>query len=211
VQELAKQLNGALSRSTAVDVLSWIQAPLLSLLARGEPVAVEDIAAATGKPVETVSRLLPTLPSIELDTDGRVIGAGITLHPTQHRFEVGGKQLYTWCALDTLVFPAIIGQPAHITSPCRTTGAPVRLTVKPDAVSAIDPPTAVVSIVTPSDVSNVRSAFCSNIHFFSSQEAASPWLDQHPTATVLPVTAAFDLGRHLRTAQFARPANSQCC
>jgi len=60
---------------------------------------------------------LASLPSIELDTQGRLIGMGITLNPTPHRFDVEGIHLYTWCALDTLIFPALIGRTANVTSP----------------------------------------------------------------------------------------------
>ncbi|NGW83277.1 organomercurial lyase MerB, partial [Staphylococcus aureus] len=134
--------------------------PLLKMLAEGDPVPVEDIAAETGKPVEEVKQVLQTLPSVELDEQGRVVGYGLTLFPTPHRFEVDGKQLYAWCALDTLMFPALIGRTVHIASPCHGTGKSVRLTVEPDRVVSVEPSTAVVSIVTPDEMASVRSAFC---------------------------------------------------
>ena len=79
--------------------------------------------------------------------------------------EVDGKQLYAWCALDTLMFPALIGRTVHIASPCHGTGKSVRLTVEPDRVVSVEPSTAVVSIVTPDEMASVRSAFCNNVHF----------------------------------------------
>jgi hypothetical protein len=37
----------------------------------------------------------------EYDAHGRVVfGSGLTLRPNPHRFEVDGRTLYTWCALD---------------------------------------------------------------------------------------------------------------
>lgn len=67
--------------------------------------SAEQLAAATGRPVKQIADSLPGLPSIELDEQGRVVGMGITLNPTPHHFEVDGTNLFTWCALDTLIFP----------------------------------------------------------------------------------------------------------
>ena len=52
------------------------------------------------------------------------LGWELTLRPTPHGFNVDGKQLYTWCALDTLFFPAVIGRPARVESPCAATALP---------------------------------------------------------------------------------------
>jgi alkylmercury lyase len=62
-------------------------------------------------------------------------------------------------------------------------------------IKAVDPPSAVVSIVAARDLANLRRLGCHNTHFFSSQEAASRWLERHPEATILPVDDAFRLGR----------------
>ncbi len=170
---------------------------MLQMLAEGEPVTAEHISTATGKPIEEVRQVISTLSNVELDEQDRVVGYGLTLVPTPHRFEVDGKQLYAWCALDTLMFPELIGRTVHIESPCRGTGKPVRLTVEPGRVVSVEPSTSVVSIVTPDDMSSIRSAFCNEVHFFSSPNAAQNWLNQHPGASVLPVGDAFELGHLL--------------
>ncbi|WP_265445083.1 organomercurial lyase MerB [Flexivirga meconopsidis] len=180
------------------------------MLTAGQPVSAEQLAAATGRSVAQIHAALPNLPSIELDAQARVIGMGITLTPTAHRFEVQGTRLYTWCALDTLIFPALIGRTAHVTSSCHATGEPVRLTVSPDHVFDITPADAVVSIVTPDDVSAVRTSFCNEVHFFASPEAAAPWLAEHPGATVLPITDAFALGQGMAANQFTSQPPA-CC
>ncbi|MBY0413186.1 MAG: organomercurial lyase MerB, partial [Bdellovibrionales bacterium] len=177
--------------------MKWLLRPLLQMLARGEPVTIEDIATETGKPAEEVRKVLQSLSSVELDEQSRVVGYGLSLIPTPHRFEVDGKQLYAWCALDTLMFPELIGRSVHIESPCHGTGKSVRLTVEPGRVVSVEPSTSVVSIVSPDDMSSIRSAFCNEVHFFSSPKAAQNWLKQHPGASVLPVKDAFELGRLL--------------
>ncbi|WP_265349038.1 organomercurial lyase, partial [Staphylococcus aureus] len=83
-------------------------------------------------------------------------------------------------ALATLMSPALIGRSVPIASPCHGTGKSVRWTVDPDRVVSDEPSTAVVSIVTPDEMASVRSAFCNNVHFFSSPSAAQDLLNQLP-------------------------------
>src|SRR5829696_475691 len=70
-------------------------------LARGKPVDAARIAGRAGMSASDVLGLLRESPS-EWDSDGRLIGFGLTLRPTKHRFEVDGRVLCTWCAPDTL-------------------------------------------------------------------------------------------------------------
>jgi alkylmercury lyase len=44
---------------------------------------------------------------------------------------------------------------------------------------------------------NIREAFCAYSQFFSSREAAAPWLSQTPSAHLLPIEEAFTLGQKL--------------
>lgn len=173
---------------------TWLWLPLLRLLASGDPVDVIDLAAAAGRPVGDVRRALVAVPDTEYDGSGRIIGQGLTQRSTPHRFEVDGEQLYTWCALDTLIFPAVLGTSARIESSYRGIGTPVRISVDADGVNSVQPATAVLSLVNPADISSVRSTFCNQVHFFASPEEARPWLDAHPEGEILPVAEAYRLG-----------------
>lgn len=95
----------------------------LRLLAHGAPVTVTELAAAAGVDAGDLEET-PIGADIEYDEQGRVLGWGLTLNPTPHRFTVAGHQLYTWCAPDTLVFPAVIGASAHVESECPVPSAP---------------------------------------------------------------------------------------
>ena len=208
--QLATRLTAAFNGGGAASARPWLWRPLLRLLATGGPVSLDQLAAATGHTTGQVREALAAIPDTEYDETGRIVGSGLTLRPTPHRFETGGNTLYTWCALDTLVFPAILGQPAQVTSRCHTTGTPVHLTVEPDQITHVEPATAVVSIVTPDTLESIRSAFCNQVHFFASADAAQPWLERHPGATTLPVTEAFALGRPLSDA-LQGPGQATCC
>lgn len=74
----------------------------------------------------------------------------------------------------------------------------MRLTVDPAAgVTALDPATAVVSIVTPEQVGSVRTEFCNPGRFFATADAACEWQARHPGMNVLSVADAYQASRPL--------------
>lgn len=200
---------------------AWLWLPLLRLLADGEPVSIAQLPTATDRTADEVQNALAAVPDTEYDDQGRIIGQGLTLRPTRHHFEVGGEQLYTWCALDTLIFPQLLDRPVRIESAQRTGSTPVRVSADATGVTSVEPATAVVSLVNPDDLSQIRSAFCNQVHYFASPDEAAPWLERHPEATVIPVAAAFELATTLvesmRTDPFTLPSGTSeqnaasCC
>lgn len=195
VERIGGELARGARTSDGVERISPIFRTITQLLLRARPVTVAEIAAATGRPEAEVSEALDSLAPIERDAEGRVLGLGLTLVPTPHRFRVEGRDLYTWCALDTLTFPSLLGVRAEVESPCQTTGTPVRITVTPDGISSVDPASAAVSVVPIDRAPNIRSAFCDHVHFFRSKEDAGAWLEQHPGGLVVTVAEGFALGR----------------
>ena len=171
---------------------------VLLLLAKGQPVTVEEIATALRISRDDVINVLRQYPDVQYDNEGRITGKGLTLTSTPHRFLVNGHTLFTWCALDALMYPAILQQSVRVESPCVVTNRPVNLTVTPSEVKNVAPVDTVVSIVIPehSEVCcNVRDAFCNHVNFFSSREAASIWLMERPSAFILSVNEAYQIGR----------------
>jgi len=213
LQELAGRITAPL-RTTAGRAFLEIVPPTLDLLAGGKPASPEEIAAAAGKPPEEVRGALDRFPSAEWDEQGRVVGLGLTHQLTPHRLELEGRTLFAWCALDALLFPTLLGRPASIESPCRGTGELVHVEATPAGIEAVEPPSAVVSIVAARDLANFRRVSCNNTHFFSSPEAASRWLEKHPEPTILPAEGAFRLGRLiaeglLNISRSAKPADTE--
>jgi len=208
--DLSGRLNNTLLQNGSLDEARWLFRPLLQLLANGEPVTVEELAASTGRSIDDVRTALAAQSDTELDEQGRIVGYGLTLRPTPHRFVVDGKQLYTWCALDTLIFPAVLGRCAQVESPSHASGEPVRLAVDPDGVTSVEPATAVVSLVTPDATGSIRGAFCNQVHFFATADEATSWLEQHPAASVVPVADAYRLGRPLADAMVDADGRG-CC
>lgn len=192
-QQFAARFVNSLTSAPGLQL--WLVRPLQKLLATGEPVTIAALAAQACRGEEEIRKMLAVMPDTEYDAAGRIIGYGLTFNPTPHRYETGGRTLYTWCALDTLVFPALLDHTAQVTSPCRATKEPVRLTVAPDHVTDIKPATTVVSVVAPDTPTSVRTSFCDQSHFFTNAEAAKDWLIEHPDAQVLPAADALDIGR----------------
>lgn len=192
--DLSDKLFGAPETAGTGDKSRLLRAAV-RLLATAEPIPPAQLAAAAGV-AETDLQQGTAGDDIEYDDHGRVIGWGLTNNPTPHKFTVDGKQLYTWCAPDTLIFPAVIGRSAVIESPCPTTGTIIRLTVDPVAgISNLQPATAVVSIVDPNNVDpqSVRDTLCNPQHFFATADAARDWQSRYPGMRVLPVAEAYTL------------------
>lgn len=187
-------------RSTAVigQVEGLQLAPhAIRLLSDGEPVALEQLAAAAGWSVEAVEAALDAQTSAERDDQGRLVGLGLTLRPTSHHFAVGGRTLLAWCASDALMFPVILGRPGAIDSTCPHTGQAIRIELTPDSVEWVNPPEAVMSAVRPIGLTDVRSSICKHGHFFSSPAAATRWAHDHPDGELYSIEDAFRLDRQV--------------
>jgi alkylmercury lyase len=174
--------------------------PLMRLLANGAPVSREQLATALKRSVAEVTEALRPFEDIVFDEEGRIVSAGLSLLPTPYRFEVNGHLLYTWCALDTLIFPAWTQCQAQVSSSCPATGQPIHLRVSPERLEHFDPPSGVLSLLIQNGLAtccNIREAFCAYSQFFASQAAASAWHALHPDGHVLSIEEGFSPGQTL--------------
>ena len=137
---------------------------------------------------------------MQRDQQGRVIAfSGLSLPQTAHRFELGERELFTWCAWDTLFLPALLDRPAHVRSQCHVTGAEVRLTVEPERIREHHPQTLLVSFPPAAAVStaDITGSFCCHVHFLAGPHAADDWLRDQPATTAVTLDEAFELGRNV--------------
>ena len=168
----------------------------MRLLATGEPVALERLAAAAGRSLDEVEAALGEQTSAERDTEGRLVGLGLTLRPTPHRYLIDDRTVFAWCASDALIFPVVLGRPGIIESTCGSTGQAIRVELTPDGVERVDPQGAVVSAIRPvGKLEDVRSEICRHGQFFASPEAAARWAAERPGVEIRPVEDAFALDR----------------
>ena len=147
---------------------------------------------------EQVAGVLAGLADLEVDQGGNILGWGLTLIPTPHRFRMNGQTFYTWCALDAPTYPALLQVVASVESSCPVSGAPVTLSITPAGVHDLAPAGAVVSVVIPGQGSACdgdRGSFCAQSLFFRSRREALLWQASSPTAQLLSVAEAFQVGR----------------
>jgi alkylmercury lyase len=202
LESLARALAGSLPCADHLSV------SVLGVLATGYPVSRHDLAArlARGRPrgeevtSEALDAAMERIPNLELAEDGRIVGCGLTLAPTEHQIIFSGPPLFTWCAFDTLLFPALLGRSAEVRSRCHATGVPIRCSVGFDGLKDLVPAAAVISLVAPGQGDAHREpggSFCRHAHFFTSPAAAGRWREAHATAHVLPVALAHVLARRI--------------
>jgi alkylmercury lyase len=176
-------------------------------LAEGSPVPASEVAERSGVSTHRVDQLLAAWPGVHRDTDGRVVGFwGLTIHrlsPT-HRLEVGGQELFAWCAWDTLFLPGILDATAHIKSSCPATAEAISLEVSPAGIVRTSHPGAAVSFLLPDRAfdADVIQSFCHFVHFFASEEAGRVWTAEHPGTFLLSLDDAFELGKLVNAKNF---------
>lgn len=174
----------------------------INLLADGKPATPTALAAATGLSIDQVQAYIEGARRqvVEVE-DGAIVGAALTLRPTEHRFRVRGNDLYTWCGFDALFVPIVLGEQAEVASTCPITGADIRLTVEPDgSISAATPAGVVVGIVGEEItscclVSGPGSAICAQMPLFASREAGERWLADHSGVAVVDLDDAREIAR----------------
>lgn len=191
----SKKIAESLSSGNHPEEFATLFVTLLRQLVLGRPVSLVALDAALGWPAQRVATVLKQAPGTEYDEQGNILGLGLTLRETPHVFEVEGRRLYTWCALDTLMFPVLIGKTARVASRCAATGTPITLTVAPEAVLDVEPAETMVSLLTPGTSPDIRCSFCCHVHFFASPSAANAWALTHQGIEVVPVESAFGLGQ----------------
>lgn len=167
-------------------------------LAEGQPVSAERLAAAANVPVEIIHRLFEQGKGLggEWDAEGRLVGNVLTLIPTKHRFRVNGNDLYTWCSLDAMHLPGLLGQKAEVKSTDPISGQEIQLSIPPNEPPTYHPSGTVLSIVlTGGDRSGPQSPLCRLMHFFASRETAETWVEDHPAAAIMSVEEVYQLVR----------------
>ena len=172
---------------------------LIRHIAKGQPMTAAHLATdiAMGEPA--ASAVLQQMSDVAYDGDGQVVGFGLSLVPTAHQFTINSQTLYTWCALDTFLYTALLGQPSEVVSHCPVTAGPITVSMTPEGVAELSPTASVISIVIPDgSISDCRrSAFCNHGHFFASADAGATWLNGRPNGIILSMNDAHRLGQLL--------------
>lgn len=178
--------------------------PILQQVTRGKPIERASLAASLQLSQEELGQRLLHLPDTEFDPQGTILGWGVTLVPTRHRFQIHGQSLYTWCAFDTVLFPPSLLAEAQVQSTCPVTGHSITFVATPSGtVKDLIPVSSVMSIIIPAERGEcVRATFCEQSLLFWSEQAASVWLSDHPQAILLSVEEAAVVGKIVTASRF---------
>lgn len=198
VTRLSDQMCAFIERTPQIAALRPLLRPIAQTLAYGRPVRVEDLAEAVGRSPATVRHILRRVPLAEWSTDRRLVGLGLALRPTPHRFVARGRDLYVWGATDALVFAAILGEPVRIESSCRVTGTPISIDISSAGVERVEPAVAAMSVIaTTEDLSRVIMSIYGYQCFFRSLHTAGVWQTRFPDHEILPVRDGFEYARRV--------------
>jgi len=172
--------------------------PIVQQVTRGKSVTPAALRASLQvSQNELEQRLAKLPPDVEFDQVGNIVGLGATLVPTSHRFHIGGKLLYTWCAFDTVLIPPSLHIEAQVQSTCPDTGQPITFVATPEGtVLDLLPTSSVMSLIVPAERGDcTRATFCQQSLFFQSEQAAATFLADHPDVLLLSVEEAAYVGR----------------
>ncbi len=181
-------------------------------LAKGAPVSVEKLADAVEVSTDGAKEILnadPFKSLVYLDEQGRVSGfGGLAAAPMHHKLEVDGRELWTWCAWDSLFIPELLGKTALVESQDPANGEIVRLTVSERGVESVEPEGTVVSFLLPDandfkeSASKVMANFCHFVFFFASRKSGEAWAADHEGTFLYSLKEASELARRLNAKLF---------
>lgn len=171
---------------------------LLRQLALGEPVTAEAVAARTGADPGDVAASIDRFPGVYRDDDGRVVGfwgLSVVEFPP-HRYTVGGRELWTWCAWDPFILTPWLGGEAEVSSVDARTQEPISFRIADGRPRDLSHEQLTLSFLLPEDgwETDVIATFCHFVHFFGDVDRARAWTDEHPGTFVLPLDDAVRLG-----------------
>ncbi|MGH2581386.1 MAG: organomercurial lyase [Anaerolineales bacterium] len=163
----------------------------VKILSHGKPLVPQRLAAELQLGPEELKRIFRIG---EKDEDGNLVGFGLSLVPTPHRYQVGDRKMYAWCAADAIMFSIFLKSDALVESRDPISGEEIRLTATPAGVQRLDPSTAVISHPAEGDeFEHVRAQLCNVTHFFASTETAQKYVEKHPGLLIIPVEQGFKI------------------
>ncbi len=192
-----REAYGAISQE-ALELDLRMMFKTIQILAKGNPVSPTQLADIWGMPLDQIQVILKQAEKngrVEINDRGDLVGAVLSLNPTQHQISMDNQRLYAWCAYDAMYAPGIVDRPAQITSEDPVTGGKIQVSITPDGVEAVQPESAVVSVVNPGgDISaGPESTRCTHMLFFESRESAEQWKQDRTGISILTVGEIFEL------------------
>lgn len=170
IGEVVADTPGAAISKAAFRAILDDRTPLLSDLTQATGASSEDVEALIGR-------------SLMVDDDRRIVAAhGLSLVPArQHRLIMGGRQFWTWCAIDVIGIPAGLATDAVAETTCHLCGAAVRLEFRAgEIVHSSQPAARVWDAQRLPGRGTAGPPHCALMNLFCSAEHLEDWLAAHP-------------------------------
>ena len=192
LETIAERLSGQL-RGAQEDICR----PIIHQITRGTLVTSATLRASLQVNQYELEQRLAQFPDVEFDRVGNIVGMGVSMVPTSHRFQIGGKLLYTWCAFDTVLLPPSLRLDAQVQSTCPVTSQTITFVATYEGtVLDLFPAGSVMSLIVPANRGDcTRASFCQQSLLFQSEQAAATFLADHPETLILSVEGAASVGR----------------
>ena len=154
------------------------EAAFALLLTEQRPIPAEEIARASGAPMDALLEMLDQLASagwIDRDTDGLITGsAGLSLTTGPHRIAIDGTSFRTWCAYDSIGIAAALKANAAIRTECAVCGRAIAL----DTQAGQPPPGRPERLWLASRGTDLRGDFCDPTVLLCSPKHAAVWAER---------------------------------
>jgi len=201
IKEYRKAYSAIPKEALELDLRVTIKT--IQALAKGDPVSAAQLADIWNMPLDQVQVILKQAEKngrVEINTRGELVGAVLSLNPTQHQIFMDNQHLYAWCAYDAMYAPAVVGKPARIVTEDPVTGGNIQVSLTTDGVEAIQPESAVVSVVDPGEDMSAgpESTRCTHMLFFESRESAEQWKQDRTGVSILTVEEVFELAKEFQ-------------
>ncbi|HED64087.1 MAG TPA: MerR family transcriptional regulator [Planctomycetes bacterium] len=190
--ELAERLSPLLS-----DARLFLTA--VRLLADGSPVEPSVLALEIDREEGELRTALASIPGVERDDAGRLVGLGLCLAATGQRVLIQGLALYTWGPFEALLLPALLGRRVQVRWEDRA--GSFEFTARPDAIEDAGAGDARLVLALPSarDVAaDPRGRFSRRCRFVLGD------VEPEPGSVVLDLPSAHAVARHLAAILLAR-------
>src|SRR5436190_12700493 len=116
-----------------------------------QPVSLDRVAALAGLPTAETVRLVRLTWRNQVDVRDGMIHLDLESgRPRRYEVEADGQRVGggRGCGVDMYLVALALGKPVHVSATCPATGAPITADISPERVERVDPPTAVIAIVT---------------------------------------------------------------
>lgn len=174
---------------------------LYKILAKGQPVAIEDYATDIGLTAEVTRQLLDSWTGVSFNDHHLIDGFwGASTTETSHRFIINQQMLYTWCAWDLLFMPVIFQQTIEATTTCPISKKTISLTISDHGVEKIEPVGAMITFIKPKLEAlkkDVTGSFCQYIFFVESESTGKQWQQNQSNGFLLDINQGFELGKDI--------------